>query len=118
MKELSDPLHRAVAAQRLRTAADMMAELAHQLNQPLAAIAAYAHGCELRLLANAMDPADLHRVLEAIAKEALRAGAIIRESRRVDPCQPMAERGRRRSRAATKVDQRSGGRSPIGARFA
>jgi two-component system sensor kinase FixL len=71
-------LARAREAQRLKSATDLVAELSHQVNQPLAAIAAYAQGGAHRLRANKIDPADLLMVLDEIASEALRAGDIIR----------------------------------------
>jgi C4-dicarboxylate-specific signal transduction histidine kinase len=64
---------------------ELAAELAHELNQPLAAITAYADGAG-RLLAQSQDPADLHRarqIIEAISGQALRAGDVIEQMRRL-----------------------------------
>jgi len=52
-------------------------DLAHRISQPLAAIVAYARGCQLRLRNQTLQPADLDRALEDIAQEALRAGALL-----------------------------------------
>ncbi len=66
---------------RLHTMGEMAASLAHEVNQPLGAIAAYAQGCRNHLNAGRVDPPELLRTVEAIAREALRAGAITRRVR-------------------------------------
>jgi signal transduction histidine kinase len=66
---------------RLSTMGEMAAGLAHEINQPLAAIVNYAQGCNRRLR---RDPSDVNAVLpviDDIAAEALRAGEIIRRLR-------------------------------------
>ena len=66
---------------RLSTMGEMAAGLAHELNQPLTAIASYAHGV-LRRLRNAQDdPLGLTSVMERVAREATRGGLIIRRLR-------------------------------------
>ena len=63
---------------RLVTMGEMASTLAHELNQPLAAIASYNAGC-LNLLASAhADPQDLRPALEKLGVQAQRAGRIIR----------------------------------------
>ncbi|MBF1164944.1 MAG: PAS domain S-box protein, partial [Dechloromonas agitata] len=63
---------------RLVTMGEMASTLAHELNQPLAAIASYNTGC-LNLLANGQaQPEDLRSALEKISTQAQRAGKIIR----------------------------------------
>ncbi len=63
---------------RLVTMGEMASTLAHELNQPLAAIASYNTGC-LNLLANGQaQPGDLQPALEKIGAQAQRAGKIIR----------------------------------------
>lgn len=63
---------------RLVTMGEMASTLAHELNQPLAAIASYNSGC-LNLLTHASaDPRELKPVLEKIGLQAQRAGKIIR----------------------------------------
>lgn len=63
---------------RLVTMGEMASTLAHELNQPLAAIASYNTGC-LNLLQNGQTaPQDLLPALEKIGLQAQRAGKIIR----------------------------------------
>lgn len=67
---------------RLNELGEMASTLAHELNQPLAAIANYTQGC-VRLLRN-MDDAVAVRMKEALeetARQSLRAGGIIRHLR-------------------------------------
>lgn len=56
-------------------------ELAHQLAQPLASIVSFARGSQLRVRTNQLAPEDLDRALEGIAREALRAGDLLRQFR-------------------------------------
>ena len=60
---------------------EMAAGLAHEINQPLGAIANYAQGCTRRLRGGSVDGAELLPIVEEIAHEALRAGEIIRRLR-------------------------------------
>jgi two-component system sensor kinase FixL len=67
---------------RLNELGEMASTLAHELNQPLSAIANYTQGC-MRLLANAED-AVAEKIREALSettKQSLRAGQIIRHLR-------------------------------------
>ncbi|SDA61908.1 PAS domain S-box protein [Mesorhizobium qingshengii] len=67
---------------RLNELGEMASTLAHELNQPLAAIANYSQGC-VRLL-RGLDDAAAERIkeaLEEIAQQSLRAGDIIRHLR-------------------------------------
>jgi len=66
---------------RLATVGEMASGIAHELNQPLAAIATYAHACD-RLLGLA-DPQieEVQAALREIADQAVRAGDIIRKLR-------------------------------------
>jgi PAS domain S-box-containing protein len=66
---------------RLGTMGEMAAGLAHEINQPLGAIANYAQGCVHRLRSGSNDAAALLPIVEQIAREALRAGEIIRRLR-------------------------------------
>jgi C4-dicarboxylate-specific signal transduction histidine kinase len=66
---------------RLNTMGEMAAGLAHEINQPLGAIANYAQGCTRRLRGGSVDGAELLPIVEEIAHEALRAGEIIRRLR-------------------------------------
>ncbi|HQV08682.1 MAG TPA: PAS domain S-box protein, partial [Thauera sp.] len=64
---------------RLITMGEMASTLAHELNQPLAAIASYNSGCINRLHdAQPIDRRELLDIHERIARQARRAGEIIR----------------------------------------
>jgi two-component system sensor kinase FixL len=79
LQELQSEL---VHVARLTAMGEMASALAHELNQPLSAIANYLRGSE-RLLEKG-DPADLPRLREALGEagnEALRAGEVIRRLR-------------------------------------
>jgi two-component system sensor kinase FixL len=67
---------------RLNELGEMASTLAHELNQPLSAIANYVQGCK-RLLMKVDDryAAQLRDALDETAKQALRAGDIIRHLR-------------------------------------
>jgi two-component system sensor kinase FixL len=66
---------------RLATVGEMASGIAHEVNQPLAAIATYAHACD-RLL-GMPDPQidEIQDALKQIAEQAVRAGDIIRRLR-------------------------------------
>jgi two-component system sensor kinase FixL len=66
---------------RLSTMGEMAAGLAHELNQPLAAITNYAKGCARRITAGVGPPAEIVTALDKIAAQAMRAGDIIRRLR-------------------------------------
>lgn len=79
LQEIQDELARLA---RLNELGEMASTLAHELNQPLAAIANYVQGCT-RLLKN-MDDSVASRMREALeeaAQQSLRAGQIIRHLR-------------------------------------
>lgn len=63
---------------RLVTMGEMASTLAHELNQPLAAIASYNTGCLNLLAQEATRAEDLRPALEKIGHQAQRAGKIIR----------------------------------------
>jgi len=63
---------------RLITMGEMASTLAHELNQPLSAIASYATGCLNRLAAGDTQPEELTAPLDKLAVQARRAGSIIR----------------------------------------
>src|SRR5262245_22621890 len=66
---------------RVTSMGEMAAGLAHELNQPVAAIANYAQGSMRRLRANPPQVEPVLAVIDDIAAEALRAGEIIRRLR-------------------------------------
>jgi two-component system sensor histidine kinase TtrS len=65
---------------RLSLMGEMASSLAHEINQPLAAILTYARGCERRIAAGA-DPEGVRQGVERIAAQAERAGAIVQRMR-------------------------------------
>jgi two-component system, LuxR family, sensor kinase FixL len=66
---------------RMATIGEMAAGVAHELNQPLTAIANYAHACERLLSRPDTDPADLREALRQIAHQTARAADILRRLR-------------------------------------
>ena len=66
---------------RLGAMASMAASIAHEVNQPLAAISTYALACERLLGRPNADIAEVRRALRQIAEQALRAGDSIRHMR-------------------------------------
>ncbi len=63
---------------RLITMGEMASTLAHELNQPLSAIASYCTGCLNRLQAGSIRPDELATALDKLSGQARRAGQIIR----------------------------------------
>lgn len=66
------------ATARLVTMGEMASTLAHELNQPLAAISSYSAGCLNHLERADADPAELKGILAKLSKQAQRAGQIIK----------------------------------------
>ena len=66
---------------RLSTMGEVATGMAHELNQPLAAIANYASGASRRLQSGTDDPAPLVDAMGQITSQARRAGEIIRRLR-------------------------------------
>lgn len=66
------------ATARLVAMGEMASSLAHELNQPLAAIASYNSGCLNLLSSGAADAKELEQVLTKSTEQAQRAGRIIR----------------------------------------
>ena len=79
LQELQSEL---VHISRLSAMGEMASALAHELNQPLAAISNYMNGSR-RLLAGSHDPntAKIENAMDRAAEQALRAGQIIRRLR-------------------------------------
>ncbi|GAA5784169.1 PAS domain-containing sensor histidine kinase [Chitiniphilus shinanonensis] len=63
---------------RLISMGEMASSLAHELNQPLGAIASYASGCRNILAAPAPNLTQLDQAIDKMAEQAKRAGHIIR----------------------------------------
>ncbi len=66
---------------RLATVGEMASGIAHELNQPLAAIATYAHACDRLLSMAEPEIEEVQAALKQIADQAVRAGDIIRRLR-------------------------------------
>jgi len=66
---------------RMATIGEMAAGIAHELNQPLTAIANYAQACDRILARPASDPSDVREALRQITAQATRAADIIRRLR-------------------------------------
>jgi len=65
-------------ALRVASMGEMVAQIAHEVNQPLASIANFANGLVARLDRDTVDHAAARAVVARIADEALRAGDVIR----------------------------------------
>jgi PAS domain S-box-containing protein len=77
----AEQAERAQAASRLITMGEMASSVAHELNQPLAAIANYCSGMSSRIKNNQIDNEELLSAIEKTAKQAQRAGQIIQRIR-------------------------------------
>ncbi len=66
---------------RLVVVGEIASSIAHELNQPLAAVANYVRGCLRRLRSGGSDPEALAGALEQAGEQAERAGQIIRRVR-------------------------------------
>jgi two-component system sensor histidine kinase DctS len=65
------------ATSRLITMGEMASTMAHELNQPLAAISSYVTGCLNQIDAGRVDIAELKGVQQKIARQAQRAACIV-----------------------------------------
>ncbi len=66
---------------RLLTVGEMASTLAHEINQPLAAIASYNQGCVRRLRSGSWDAEEIAMTLEKSSAQAERAGQVIQRVR-------------------------------------
>lgn len=66
---------------RMATAGEMAAALAHEINQPLTALATYARASQMLAAAESPDRALLHQTLDRLAAESARAGEVVRRLR-------------------------------------
>jgi C4-dicarboxylate-specific signal transduction histidine kinase len=66
---------------RLATVGELSSGIAHELNQPLCAMANYAQACDRLLALPDPDIDEVRHSLQAIASQALRAGEVIRRLR-------------------------------------
>jgi PAS domain S-box-containing protein len=79
--EARQHLEEASRLQRLQTANELATMLAHELNQPLAAITAYAEAAVQLVHQPSPDCQRVTMILERISRQALRAGEAIRQLR-------------------------------------
>src|SRR6266702_4365974 len=110
LQELQSEL---VHVSRLTAMGEMASALAHELNQPLAAISNYMKGSR-RLLAGSQDPntAKIESALDRASEQALRAGQIIRRLR------DFVSRGEseKRVESLSKLIEEAGALGLVGAR--
>jgi C4-dicarboxylate-specific signal transduction histidine kinase len=76
-EEARETRERLAHVARLSTLGEMATGIAHEINQPLAAVATYAQACSRMIRARTADDVELLETLDRISHEALRAGAII-----------------------------------------
>lgn len=98
VRELQDEL---IHVSRLRAMGTMASTLAHELNQPLTAIAAYLEAARRLISQAARDGTRVEEAMDTAAREAVRAGDIVRRlrsfvargenERRVEPLVPLIE---------------------------
>jgi two-component system, LuxR family, sensor kinase FixL len=84
---------RMLQVSRLATIGEMAAGVAHELNQPLTAIANYAQACERLLAKPGADLVEVHGAMREIATQAVRAGEIIRRLRALARTHTMERQG-------------------------
>jgi two-component system, LuxR family, sensor kinase FixL len=74
---------RLIPVSRLALVGEIASGIAHEVNQPLAAITNYAWACQRLLGTNSPDLGDVRAALQEIGSQAARAGEIIRRLRRL-----------------------------------
>lgn len=84
-RELAEQL---AHADRLKSMGELAAGLAHEINQPLGAIANYAEGCLATLAAEDGQNSTLQEPLQRILRAAIRGGEIIRRARSFSQLRP------------------------------
>jgi len=80
-QEIHQLVNRLAHASRVGVMGEMAASIAHEINQPLTAIASYAQACTRLLTAEKSQTNDVISALEKIGNQAIRAGDIIRSMR-------------------------------------
>lgn len=76
-EEARETRERLAHVARISTLGEMATGIAHEINQPLAAVATYAHACGRMIRSRMTNDVELLETLDRISHEALRAGAII-----------------------------------------
>lgn len=77
-READELRERLMHASRIGQLGEMVSGIAHEVNQPLTAIANYAHACRRLLQSGEAQPDELIAPLDKIATQAERAGQVIR----------------------------------------
>lgn len=77
-REAEDLRARLAHVGRIGTLGEMVSGIAHEVNQPLTAIANYASACRRMMLGGQTSPGEMLSILEKIAGQAERAGQVIR----------------------------------------
>jgi two-component system sensor kinase FixL len=77
-----------VHVSRVSTLGNMASQLAHELNQPLAAIVNYANGCERRVVSGVPADPGIRQAIHEMKTQAQRASDIIKRIRRFSRKQP------------------------------
>jgi PAS domain S-box-containing protein len=80
-KNVSEAREHLAHVARLSTMGEMAAGIAHEINQPLAAISTYAQACKRMLQLPRVSAQDFAEPLEKIGVQAMRAGEVIRRLR-------------------------------------
>jgi two-component system sensor kinase FixL len=80
-KNVSEAREHLAHVARLSTMGEMAAGIAHEINQPLAAISTYAQACKRMLQLPTVSAQDFAEPLEKIGVQAMRAGEVIRRLR-------------------------------------
>ena len=80
-QEIHQLVNRLAHASRVGVMGEMAASIAHEINQPLTAIASYAQACTRLLTAEKSQTNDVISALDKIGDQAIRAGDIIRSMR-------------------------------------
>ncbi|MEM1231717.1 MAG: ATP-binding protein [Pseudomonadota bacterium] len=82
MAHIAEQRERLAQVGRLSTMGEMTASIAHEINQPLTAIAMYSQACQRLLDRERLDRDKLAEALGKLSKQALRAGAVIERIQR------------------------------------
>ncbi len=80
-KEVSEAREHLAHVARLSTMGEMAAGIAHEINQPLAAISTYAQACKRMLQQPSIAATEFAEPLDRIGTQAMRAGEVIRRLR-------------------------------------
>jgi two-component system, LuxR family, sensor kinase FixL len=80
-QQLDERSHQLAHLSRVRAMGELASGLAHELNQPLGAVANYANTCELHLDRESCDRDTLRKAIGGLRRSAMRAGEIVRRMR-------------------------------------